>query len=331
MSHKNLPIFIPHLACRNDCVFCNQKKIAGTLSPPTPNEITSLLEEGLAHLVCETQIAFFGGSFTGLEKELMEEYLAAAYPFVRDGGYSGIRLSTRPDYISPDILSLLKKYKVQTIELGVQSLDKDVLIASNRGHTVNDVYTACGLIRENGFELILQMMVGLPLDTKEKSVLTAEKIAEIHPDGVRIYPTVVIKDTMLNLMYQQGTYTPLTVEEAVDICSELVLIFEKNNIPVIRLGLHSDKSLTEKDGIVAGPFHPAFGELCESRIYLDIIKNKLGDKKYENITVCCPKGEISKITGNKRENINKLKAQYNIRNIKVTEDSALAGRDIKII
>ncbi|MBE6904053.1 MAG: radical SAM protein [Ruminococcaceae bacterium] len=330
MTHRCLPIFIPHMACNNNCVFCNQKRIAGTVAPPTVAEVKAMLKKGLCFAGGTTHIAFFGGSFTGIEKKQMIAYLKVAKQFVDMGDYCGIRVSTRPDYISEDILKILKRYNVTTIELGTQSLDNGVLAASKRGHTANDVYKAVELIRQYGFELVLQMMVGLPKDDEKKAMQTGRKIVKLAPDGVRIYPTVVIKDTELAEMYEKGEYTPLSLDEAVDISTKLLSLFEKNNIPVIRIGLHSDESLTDGDSIVAGPFHSSFGEMCHSRIYYKLICKSLKTKEYKDIIIRCALGEISKITGNRKANIKRLKAEMGIKKVKIIESPKLTPKKIRI-
>ncbi len=318
------------MACNNSCVFCNQKRIAGTVAPPTVAQVKDMLQEGLCFAKGTTHIAFFGGSFTGIEKEQMTAYLKAAKRFVDMGDYCGIRVSTRPDYISDDILIILKQYNVTTIELGTQSLDDDVLTASKRGHKARDVYKAVELIRSYGFELVLQMMVGLPEDSEKKAMQTGRKIVKLAPDGVRIYPTVVIKDTELAQMYERGEYKPLTLEEAVDISTKLLTLFEKNNIPVIRIGLHADESLTDGDSVIAGPFHSSFGEMCHSQIYYKNICKSLKTKKYKDIIIKCAVGEISKITGNRKSNIKKLKAEMGINKVKIIESPRLTPKKIRI-
>lgn len=335
MKYANVPIFIPHLACPNDCVFCNQRKIAATLKAPEPYEIEQILEDSLKTVdfgTTDCDIAFFGGSFTGIPVELMTEYLRIASRYVRDGAFSGIRCSTRPDYINRKILDILKRYKVKTIELGAQSMNDNVLKESGRGHTAQDTINASALIKEYGFELILQMMTGLPGDTPEGTKESVRKIIALEPDGVRIYPTLVIKDTCLEKMYYNGLYKPQALSEAVDLCSELLLMFYENNIPVIRLGLFAGDGLSDGTQIAAGPFHPAFKELCENRIFYNKAREALKQKENlpESICIAVPKGAVSKMIGQKKENINKLKNEFKLKNIKIIEDNRLTGFEVSI-
>lgn len=326
MKKGNIAIFIPHLACENECVFCNQKRIAGTVNCPTPNQIEEFLENVKPNRNAE--IAFFGGSFTGLDEQEMIGYLKIANKFIVNGKFGGIRLSTRPDYINENILNTLKEYGVTTIELGAQSMVDSVLKASKRGHNSIDIINASNLIKSFGFELVLQMMTGMYLDNNDGVIYTAEKIAALKPTAVRIYPTIVVKETELETLFHNGSYQPQSLDEAVEISSKLLLFFEKKGIKVIRLGLHSDEGLTN-GSIVAGPYHPAFRELCESKIFYDIIEDKLPLNKKE-ITIFVPKGSVSKVIGQKRENSNKLKDKYNFENIYIKEDESLQNRNLRI-
>ncbi len=307
MKHSNISIFIPHLGCPFNCIFCDQYKITGSDKAVTPEDIYKILSESLNHSLSkkDTQIAFFGGSFTAIPKDLMLEYLKVANKFIGKNGYDSIRISTRPDCINKDTLDILKKYNVKTIELGIQSLDDEVLKASKRGHVAKTALDSCKLIQEYGFELGMQMMCGLPCDTLEKDIETANQIINIGCKQVRIYPVVVIEGTKLCEMYRNNSYTPLTVDEAVDICAKLYKIFTENDVTVLKMGLHSDSNG------VAGPFHPAFGELVRSQIfYNDIIEKINLNKKY--IIEVSPKF-ISIAKGNKGNNLQKLKNEgYNV-------------------
>lgn len=233
-----------------------------------------------------------------------------------------MRLSTRPDYINEEILDLLVRYEVRTIELGVQSLDEDVLKCSNRGHSVEAVTQAAQMIKSRGILLGIQTMVGLPGDTNEKAIITAKKVVQLAPSLVRIYPTLVIKNTYLQKMYLDGRYTPLTVEEAVDLCAELLDIYEENNINVIRIGLQPTESISENGEIEAGPFHPAFRQLVQSRLFLNkmiqyIKSNNLGN--LNSIVIECNPRDVSNVIGQKRKNILYLKKEFNFKNIAVRE------------
>lgn len=253
--------------------------------------------------------------------------MSAAYEYLKKGLIDGIRLSTRPDYINAEILDNLKKYGVTTIELGVQSMDDSVLKASNRGHSREDVIKAVKLIKKYDFKLGLQMMTGLPGDTDEKSLYTADEIIALKPDIVRIYPTLTIKDTFLEKMYYSGKYRPQTVEEAVELSKQILLKFEKNNITVIRIGLQSTDEICENGSVVAGPVHSSFRELVESSIYYDIISDKI-DTSCRRADVYVNPTEISKAVGNKRSNIIKFKTEKNIE-IRIHQDEKLKKREVR--
>lgn len=330
MKIYNIPIFIPHLGCLFDCVFCNQRRITGRGTDVTPDEVVKIIEERLETLPSNAEIeaAFFGGSFTGIPLEEQSALMDAVQPYIRSGRIKGIRLSTRPDYITREILDNLKAHNVTTIELGVQSLDDEVLKKACRGHNAQQVRDAVKLIKEYPFTLGLQMMTGLPGDTFEKSVYTAEEIIKLGPSIVRIYPTLTIKDTFMEKMYYEGRYKPQTLDEAVQLAKKLLLMFEENNIKVIRLGLQSTDEICENGSVVAGPVHSSFGELVESSIYLDIMRDILPEN--ENVRVFVNPKEISKAVGNHRRNIIALKNEKNTL-IKVLGDNSLKKREVKFI
>ena len=289
------------------CSFCNQKTISGSTKKLTKEDIDEAVKIATArdYDKSNSEIAFFGGSFTAIDKEYMTYLLESAYPYVKDGLFKGIRCSTRPDAIDSDILALLKKYGVTAIELGAQSMSDNVLMLNDRGHTSADVVSASELIKAHGFELGLQMMTGLYGDTDESAIATAEKIISLKPDTVRIYPTVVLENTRLATLYEKGEYTPQTVDEAVNLCSKLLDMFNEACVKVIRLGLHSGGNVEE--GFVAGAYHPAFRELCESRLYFEKCCKIIKDNKITGkITIYVSPSEISKMTGQKRSNIESL-------------------------
>ncbi len=301
MKHSNISIFIPHIGCPCRCSFCNQNHITSKNSLPNVVDIENsvcVATKSKNYDKNSTQIAFFGGSFTAIDRELMISYLQTAYRFVENGAVCGIRISTRPDAIDEEILSILKKYGVQSIELGAQSMCDDVLTANKRGHSVNDVINASNLIKFYGFELGLQMMTGLYTSDFEKDLHTAQEIIKLNPDTVRIYPTVVIKNTLLENLYNNGEYKPLTVETACIQGAKLLKLFYDHNIDVIRFGLHT----VEKDSFVAGAFHPALSEIASSYLYRDLIENQIKNKGFYTIFVN-PK-ELSKVIGQKKSNIN---------------------------
>lgn len=321
-----IPIFIPHKGCPFDCIFCNQKKISGQTSEVTESSMRAIIESHLNTVSKEAfiEIAFFGGSFTGIDKEEQIKFLKIANDYIDNGPVRSIRLSTRPDYISDDILSYLKLYNVSIIELGVQSLDQEVLKKSNRGHSVADVLKSSKMIKDKGFTLGIQTMIGLPGDDFEKAVKTAKKVVELAPDIVRIYPTLVIKGTYLENLYNMGKYTPLEVENAVDLCAELLDIYESNNINVIRVGLQTTDSICDGGDIVAGPFHPAIRQLVDSRRALKDIeavirKNNYTKRRY--LVILADKSDVSVIIGQKKSNIKYLKGKYGYEEVRVCADS----------
>ena len=277
-----IPIFVPHLGCPNDCVFCNQTKISGQKTNVTKDDVKKTIEYYLDHFKepdCNIEVAFFGGSFTGIEEDVQNELLEAAYEFIKMGKVHSIRISTRPDYIDKQTLKRLKKYKVKTIELGVQSANDYILKKAGRGHTFEDVKKASKLIRWNGFKLGHQMMVGLPESTKIDEINTAKSLIKLKPKMVRIYPVLVIKGTKLAEEYENGTYKPLTLVQAVEVCKELVRMFDKKNIDVIRVGLQNTDEISnpelENSEVLAGPYHPAFRQLVESSMWYDAIVEKI--------------------------------------------------------
>lgn len=301
--HSNISIFVPHIGCPNMCSFCNQKHITGKNVAPNVQDVIDTVNVAIQSKNYDpltTEIAFFGGSFTAINRNYMLRLLKSAYKFVSEGVVSGIRISTRPDAIDDEILLLLKQYGVTSIELGAQSLNDTVLMLNNRGHNAQDVINASNLIKKHGFSLGLQMMTGLFGDTDEYSIYTANEIIKLRPDTVRIYPTIVLKNTDLAALYYDNKYKPQTIDEAVELCSELLVMFKKANIKVIRLGLHS----IEDCSYIAGPWHPAFSELCHSMIYLKNAKNVLSQEgKY---ILYVNNFNISKMIGQNKCNINIL-------------------------
>lgn len=284
--------------------------------------VKKTVETALKKKNFDFEIAFFGGSFTAIDREYMLELLQAAYPYVKSGQVRGIRISTRPDCIDTEILDILKAYGVTSIELGAQSMDNGVLEANRRGHTAQDVADASGLIQSYGFELGLQMMTGLYTDTQEKAVETAERIIALAPETVRIYPTVVLKNTYLAALYEKGVYTPLNVEESVELCARLVPMFENADIKVIRLGLHSGKDI--KENMLAGGFHDSFGELVKSRILV----NKILELPPADYQVFVHPKSLSKLKGNNKRNIYLLMERG--YNIKIITDNGLDVDELRI-
>ena len=286
--HYTIPIFIPQLACPFQCVFCNQEKITSRGHIPDVNEVRSIIDEHLSTFPKgnkHIEIGFFGGNFTGITFEEQEKYLQIAQSYLEKGIVNGMRLSTRPDYIDEKVLELLKKYGVTTIELGAQSMDNDVLIQSSRGHTAEDVEKASGMIISAGFRLGLQMMVGLPGDTLEKSVFTARKIIGLGARETRIYPVLVIKGTKMAEWYDQGKYAPLSMEEAVFWVKTILPLFEEAGVEVTRVGLHSSAGLLSGKDIVAGPFHTSFRELAMTEVWWDRLNVLLKEETKDKISI----------------------------------------------
>lgn len=325
-KHYIIPIFVPHFGCPHDCIFCNQKKITGLQTDVTAENVRGIIEEYLSYFKKEAFIeaAFYGGSFTAIDIETQKELLNVPLEYKKRGLINEIRLSTRPDSINQENLHVLKEYGVDTIELGVQSLDEDVLKASDRGHSSEDVYKAVDLIKKNGLGLGLQMMTGLPKDTFIKSLKTCIEIVKCNPDCVRIYPTLVIKDTYLEKLYLEGEYMPMALEEAVELCSLLLMIYNLNGINVIRVGLQPTEDIQLGKDVVSGPFHPAFRQLVESHIYRVIIDSYIKTGRIstdtEELEIKANRKIISSISGQHSSNINHWKREFGFRNVKIYED-----------
>ena len=309
MKHSNISLFVPHAGCPNQCSFCNQKTISGSAKELTKEEVRETLEFARnSNLSSEnTEIAFFGGSFTAIDRDYMISLLEETKPFIDNGLFSGIRISTRPDAIDEEVLEILKQYKVTAIELGAQSTNDEVLLRNKRGHTREDIVNASLLIKKYGFSLGLQMMTGLYKSTRSRDIETARDLINLKPDTVRIYPTIVLENTHLAELLSIGEYKSPSLEDTISLCAELLEMFYENNIKVIRLGLHSGGNVEE--GFLSGPYHPAFRELCESEIYLKNIRKKLFEiyknetnSVFRSVTIYVNEKEISKSTGQKGKN-----------------------------
>lgn len=307
VRHANIAVFVPHNGCPHTCAFCNQKTISGSQRQPEAADVVSAIETAIASLgenASQSELAFFGGSFTAIERGYMVSLLEAAAPYVRSGKIGGIRCSTRPDCIDEDVLSLLKDYGVTAIELGAQSMDDRVLELNERGHTADQVRHASALIKSFGIELGLQMMTGLYGDTDDGARFTARELAALEPATVRIYPTVVLRGTRLAELCESGEFETQGVEGAVALCAELLRFFEDKDIKVIRLGLHAGEDV-ERD-YIAGAYHPALRELCESRIFLDKAKELLAERAAGEVTLAVNPSDISKMTGQRKANMQAL-------------------------
>ena len=328
MKHSNISVFIPHVGCPHMCSFCDQRTISGAQHLPDGNEVREICSKALSEVKSpeNTEIAFFGGSFTAIPRDYMLELLTAAAEFVGEGKFYGIRCSTRPDCIDREVLSILKRYGVTAIELGAQSMDDEVLSANDRGHTSDDVRRASSLIREYGFELGLQMMTGLYMSSPEKDRATAEEVIAIHPDTVRIYPVVVLKGTRLAELYESGEYVPVPFDEMTELCAELIEKFSDSGINVIKCGLHASE-FVEKD-MVAGYYHPAFRELCEMYIYRRRIAELLKDESRGSFTVAVGSRYISRAVGQKRANIDYFRERG--FDVSIKGDESVAIYDCKL-
>ena len=282
MKKKIIPIFVPHQGCPHDCIFCNQKKITGLSTSMTDEDARDIIIESLKTIPddAEVEIAFFGGSFTAIDTDIQRKLLSVAKDFKDMGKVDDIRLSTRPDCIDDKELDLLKEYGVTIIELGVQSMNEDVLVKSIRGHHRDVVFTSAKMIKVAGFKLGLQMMLGLPGDSKDRCISTARYFVDIKPDFVRIYPTLVIKETGLEEELKSGRYRPFTIEECIDISKRLMVIFYLNDIGVIRVGLQATEDIQLGLDVLAGPYHPAFRELVHSRMVRDYLDDVIS-RRYE--------------------------------------------------
>jgi len=320
-QNYTIPIFIPEKACPFRCIYCNQYSIANKVKSPSINEVKETIEKYLktfpAHGI--KRLGFFGGSFTGMCIEEQNEYLNVVLPYVESDEIKSIVLSTRPDYISEEILDNLKKYKVETIELGTQSLDEEVLTKSGRGHSVSDVKNATALILKKEFKLGLQMMIGLPGDSFEKSMKTAQGIIELGAHCTRIYPTLVIKDTLLETIYKSGEYAPLPLEQAVEWCKHLMKLFVKNNVTILRMGLHPSEGLFTGNSLIAGPFHVSFKELVLTAIWSDILKTPMVGEK---LTIEVSPKSINAAIGYKSVNKKALLKQFRFVSFKINNNLA---------
>ena len=325
MRNKQItvPLFIPHRGCPHHCIFCNQWTVSNTGTIPDKETVTGTIERYLStgSGASRIEVAFFGGTFTGLPLEEQEQFLSWIRPYREQGAIQGIRLSTRPDYISHEILDLLERYLVDTIELGVQSFHDHILQKSRRGHSVNDVYTAVDLIKSRSCNFVIQLMPGLPGDTAETSLSSARMAAELAPSGVRLYPAVVLKKTAMERLYRSGAYRPLTLEQAVDLCKDLYAIFHDHAIPVIRTGLHPFDA-EQRSMILAGPYHPSFGFLVKSRVKRALLEKDVARfidslrPGKSRLLIRLPFHEKEEYIGMKKENILYLRDRFKLEEIR---------------
>jgi histone acetyltransferase (RNA polymerase elongator complex component) len=309
MKHFTIPVFIPQKCCPFQCVFCNQQKITGKDDIPGPTDITRIIDEHLATIPVKNsviEVGFFGGNFTGIPYQEQEQYLEAVQPYLADKRISSIRLSTRPDYISQEILDLLKKYKVETIELGAQSFDDEVLTRTARGHSASDITVASKMIHSSGFRLGLQMMIGLPGDTLEKAILTTQEIISLGAIETRIYPVLVIKGTKMEEWYKQGLYQPLSLDETIYWLKTIMPMFEEAGVEITRVGLHSSVGLLSGKELVAGPFHTSIRELAMTEVWWDRLKDLINQDKHGKLQLAVHPSQYNFAIGYFSKNRKKL-------------------------
>ncbi len=334
-----IPIFIPNSGCPNQCIYCDQNISVGQQSSPAAAEVANIIDAHLSTAAsCSrphniVQVAFYGGTFTGLPFSMQENYLKAVQPYLESKKVHSIRLSTRPDYIDQQKIDLLKSYSVKTIELGVQSMDDEVLKQSQRGYLSEKVEESSSLIKKNGLDLGIQLMPGLPGDGEDEIMKTSYRVCRIKPDFLRIYPAIVIKGTSLEKKYLEGGYKPLSLNQAVEICKKMLILFQSVDIPVIRMGLQPTETLMESGTIVAGPFHPAFRQLVLSSISYDHLYSFV--KKKENLglksfTFSIHPSEMSNYIGQKKENINKLKQEFPYFDIQFRPDNRVGKGEFEL-
>jgi histone acetyltransferase (RNA polymerase elongator complex component) len=324
-----IPIFLPHAGCPHQCVFCNQVSITGAKHEALePDKIRIQIREFLNYKKENrkpVQIAFFGGNFLGLKREEIKSCLGLAGEFVSQGLVDGIRFSTRPDTIDKARLDILENYPVSTVELGVQSMDDQVLALTGRGHSASDTIRAVGALRKRRLDIGLQMMVGLPGDNEARSLISAEKIAALRPEFVRIYPTIVMKNSQLAKWYQNGTYAPLSLEVAVSRVKNLYQFFSRHNIKIIRMGLQASEDFEDGNTVLAGPYHPAFGHLVYSEVFLDKVVKEIETAALitNSISIGVNPKNISKLRGIQNLNIKILKEKFGFESIEVRADYSL--------
>ena len=324
-----IPIFLPHAGCPHQCVFCNQTSITGvgrdTVSPEkVERQIYEFLKyKGNDHRL--VQVAFYGGNFLGLEKEYFKRLLNVSAKFVKNKEIDAIRFSTRPDTIDHDRIEIIKNYPVSTIEIGVQSMNDRVLAMAKRGHSASDTQRAVALLKDRHYQIGLQMMVGLPEEDEAGSLSTAYRIGELEPDFVRIYPTIVLKNSLLARWYENGTYRPWSLERSIEHVKTLYLFFKKKNIPVIRMGLQASEDLDSGAAVLAGPYHPAFGHMVHSKIFLDIATEIMEHKSvsHDTVTIKVHPKSISKMRGMKNSNMETLKRRFRLQSLDIVPDPTM--------
>ncbi len=331
-----IPMFIPHLGCPHQCVFCNQHAITGSAAQfPSAerirNEVHRLLSYGKRD-VTTTQISFFGGNFLGLDPAAILSLLHTVLPFTEEKSVAGIRFSTRPDTVNGETLALLEGFPVQTVELGVQSMNDHVLTASHRGHRSSDTIQAVALLKKAGYQVGLQMMVGLPGDDDQGAMESAHRIAALSPDFVRIYPTVVLKGSLLASWYRAGRYTPIQLARCVTLVKRIYLYFKRLGIPVARMGLQAADGLTPDKDLLAGPFHPAFGHMVLCEIVLDAVMAAIRQMAHppDTLTITTHPSMVSRVQGLKKKNIEALKRTFCLKAVNLVQDQTLSKNQLQV-
>ena len=324
-----IPIFLPHAGCPHQCVFCNQTSITGAgRDTVSPKKVEQQIHEFLNYKANDhrpVQVAFYGGNFLGLEREYCRRLLNVAATFVNNKKINTIRFSTRPDTIDHDRIEIIKKYPIATVEIGAQSMDDRVLAMAKRGHSASDTLRAVTLLKDRHYQVGLQMMVGLPGEDEASSLFTAHRIGELEPDFVRIYPTVVLINSLLARWYQNGSYHPWTLERSIAHVTTLYLFFKKKNIPVIRMGLQAAKDLDSGSAVLAGPYHPAFGHMVHSKIFLDMAIELMErtSLSHHTLTLKIHPKSMSKIRGLKNSNVEILKKKFRLQSLKIVPEPSL--------
>ena len=319
MTPRNriVPVFVPHLGCPNACVFCSQRTISGSLCPARAEDVVRALEEARGK-TAHAELAFYGGSFTAVGEETQRALLEAAAPYRESGFLTSLRVSTRPDAVTEEKLGLLRSYGVETVELGAQSMEDRVLRLSGRGHTAADTAAAAGLVKASGMKLILQMMTGLPGADKGSDLRTAEALCALRPDGVRVYPTVILRGTALETLWRAGKYRAHTVSDAVETCAPIAALFQRAGIPILRLGLNPTEALSGGEA-VGGAYHPALGELVYGRLWLERAREKLRamGPLPRRVRLLVPVDCVSRMTGRKRANLLALRWEFGLEEVSV--------------
>lgn len=327
--HLIIPLFIPHLGCPHRCVFCDQRAITGAAGElPTADQIQDEVNRYLTFARKNqslTQISFFGGNFLGLEEKEMLRLLDCVTTFVDQGAVDSLRFSTRPDTITPDRLAALAPFPVETVELGVQSMNDTVLESCRRGHTAAETIAAAKSIKDAGYQLGLQMMVGLPGDTADGAMNTAQQLVDLSPDFVRIYPTLVLAGSPLARMFRDGRYTPLDLEACVSLVARLYRFFTQRGIPVVRMGLQASDGLADPGTILSGPYHPAFGHLVHGKIVLDAIQGALASMETvpQKLTLGVHPTMISRVQGLNKRNLKSIRQNFDIQSVSIFQDDGL--------